>query len=34
MHAERIALADAGASIDDVLSTRVIVASSRQEDLT
>lgn len=29
----RVALADAGASVDDVLSTRVLVASSRQEDL-
>src|ERR1700683_1768485 len=29
----RIALADAGASVEDVLSTRVLVASSRQEDL-
>jgi len=29
----RIALADASASVEDVLSTRVLVASSRQEDL-
>jgi enamine deaminase RidA (YjgF/YER057c/UK114 family) len=29
----RTALADAGASLQDVLSTRVLVASSRQEDL-
>ena len=29
----RTALADAGASVADVLSTRVLVASSRQEDL-
>ncbi len=29
----RIALADAGASLEDVLSTRVLVASTRQEDL-
>ena len=29
----RIALADAGASLKDVLSTRVLVASARQEDL-
>ncbi|GGQ27220.1 enamine deaminase RidA (YjgF/YER057c/UK114 family) [Actinomadura coerulea] len=29
----RTALADAGASLDDVISTRVLVASSRQEDL-
>ncbi|HUN38609.1 MAG TPA: Rid family hydrolase [Trebonia sp.] len=29
----RIALADAGASIDDVISTRVLVASARQQDL-
>ncbi|MEU0129189.1 MULTISPECIES: Rid family hydrolase [unclassified Streptomyces] len=29
----RIALADAGASPEDVISTRVLVASSRQEDL-
>lgn len=29
----RIALADAGASVRDVLSTRVLVATSRQEDL-
>jgi enamine deaminase RidA (YjgF/YER057c/UK114 family) len=29
----RIALADAGASLKDVLSTRVLVASERQEDL-
>jgi enamine deaminase RidA (YjgF/YER057c/UK114 family) len=29
----RMALADAGASVEDVLSTRVLVASSRQEDL-
>jgi enamine deaminase RidA (YjgF/YER057c/UK114 family) len=29
----RIALADAGASVADVLSTRVLVASSRQRDL-
>jgi enamine deaminase RidA (YjgF/YER057c/UK114 family) len=29
----RIALADAGASREDVLSTRVLVASTRQEDL-
>ncbi|MFF5722780.1 RidA family protein [[Kitasatospora] papulosa] len=29
----RIALADAGASLEDVISTRVLVASSRQEDL-
>ena len=29
----RTALADAGASVDDVLSTRVLVASSRREDL-
>jgi enamine deaminase RidA (YjgF/YER057c/UK114 family) len=29
----RIALADAGASVPDVLSTRVLVATSRQEDL-
>jgi enamine deaminase RidA (YjgF/YER057c/UK114 family) len=29
----RTALADAGASLHDVLSTRVLVASTRQEDL-
>jgi enamine deaminase RidA (YjgF/YER057c/UK114 family) len=29
----RAALADAGASVTDVLSTRVLVASSRREDL-
>lgn len=29
----RTALADAGASLHDVISTRVLVASSRQEDL-
>lgn len=29
----RTALADAGATVADVLSTRVLVASSRQEDL-
>jgi enamine deaminase RidA (YjgF/YER057c/UK114 family) len=29
----RTALADAGASVEDVLSTRVLVASARQEDL-
>jgi enamine deaminase RidA (YjgF/YER057c/UK114 family) len=29
----RIALADAGASVRDVISTRVLVASARQEDL-
>jgi enamine deaminase RidA (YjgF/YER057c/UK114 family) len=29
----RTALADAGASVEDVLVTRVLVASSRQEDL-
>jgi enamine deaminase RidA (YjgF/YER057c/UK114 family) len=29
----RTALADAGASLDDVLSTKVLVASTRQEDL-
>lgn len=29
----RTALADAGASIEDVISTRVLVASARQEDL-
>ena len=29
----RIALADAGASLEDVLSTRVLVASARQENL-
>ena len=29
----RTALADAGASLKDVISTRVLVASSRQEDL-
>ena len=29
----RIALADAGASLEDVLSTKVLVASARQEDL-
>jgi len=29
----RTALADAGASVDDVISTRVLVASSRQQDL-
>ncbi|MFC4054516.1 RidA family protein [Actinomadura syzygii] len=29
----RIALADAGASINDVISTRVLVASSKQKDL-
>jgi enamine deaminase RidA (YjgF/YER057c/UK114 family) len=29
----QIALADAGASLEDVLSTRVLVASARQEDL-
>ncbi|MFB7370256.1 RidA family protein [Streptomyces sp. NPDC056222] len=29
----RVALAAAGASLDDVISTRVLVASSRQEDL-
>ncbi|MFJ8870112.1 RidA family protein [Streptomyces sp. NPDC102473] len=29
----RIALADAGATLQDVISTRVLVASARQEDL-
>jgi enamine deaminase RidA (YjgF/YER057c/UK114 family) len=29
----RTALADAGASVEDVLSTRVLVASSRRHDL-
>lgn len=29
----RTALADAGASLEDILSTRVLVASARQEDL-
>lgn len=29
----RTALADAGASLEDVLSTKVLVASARQEDL-
>jgi enamine deaminase RidA (YjgF/YER057c/UK114 family) len=29
----RTALADAGASVTDVISTRVLVASSRQQDL-
>jgi len=29
----RIALADAGAALEDVISTRVLVASARQEDL-
>lgn len=29
----RQALADAGATLDDVISTRVLVASSRQADL-
>lgn len=29
----RTALADAGAAVEDVLSTRVLVASSRQQDL-
>jgi enamine deaminase RidA (YjgF/YER057c/UK114 family) len=29
----RIALADAGASLEDVISTRVLVASTRQQDL-
>ena len=29
----RIALADAGASLEDVISTRVLVASARPEDL-
>ena len=29
----RTALADAGASVEDVISTRVLVASTRQEDL-
>ncbi len=29
----RTALADAGASVEDVISTRVLVASSRQQDL-
>ena len=29
----RTALADAGATVEDVISTRVLVASSRQEDL-
>ena len=29
----RVALKDAGAALEDVLSTRVLVASSRQEDL-
>jgi enamine deaminase RidA (YjgF/YER057c/UK114 family) len=29
----RTALTDAGASLEDVISTRVLVASSRQEDL-
>lgn len=29
----RTALADAGASVEDVISTRVLVASSRREDL-
>src|SRR5215813_5569369 len=28
-----VALADAGASVQDVISTRVLVASSRREDL-
>jgi enamine deaminase RidA (YjgF/YER057c/UK114 family) len=29
----RIALADAGASVEDVVSTRVLVVSARQQDL-
>jgi enamine deaminase RidA (YjgF/YER057c/UK114 family) len=29
----RIALADAGASLEDIISTRVLVATTRQEDL-
>ena len=29
----QIALADAGASLEDILSTRALVASTRQEDL-
>jgi enamine deaminase RidA (YjgF/YER057c/UK114 family) len=29
----RVALADAGAGLEDVISTRVLVASARQEDL-
>ena len=29
----RTALADAGASVEDVISTRILVASSRREDL-
>ncbi len=29
----RIALADAGASLEDIISTRVLVASTRREDL-
>ena len=29
----RVALPDAGASVEDVLSTRVLVASTRPEDL-
>src|SRR5690242_17561864 len=29
----RTALADAGATVEDVISTRVLVASSRQQDL-
>jgi enamine deaminase RidA (YjgF/YER057c/UK114 family) len=29
----RIALSDAGASLEDVISTRVLVASTRQQDL-
>ncbi|MFJ2552994.1 RidA family protein [Microbacterium sp. NPDC087591] len=29
----RVALAAAGASLDDIISTRVLVASSRQQDL-
>jgi enamine deaminase RidA (YjgF/YER057c/UK114 family) len=29
----RIALSDAGASLEDVISTRVLVASARQQDL-
>ncbi|GAA4225202.1 hypothetical protein GCM10022254_06660 [Actinomadura meridiana] len=29
----RVALTDSGASLQDVISTRVLVASTRQEDL-
>jgi enamine deaminase RidA (YjgF/YER057c/UK114 family) len=29
----RVALADSGAALDDVIMTRVLVASTRQEDL-